>query len=166
MGKVLSTIYGYIPNQHKKQYEMQLMKENEISERAIEKIEHDHKWMIEKYGSKPTKYNPYHYLPIEIQSGTYKHNHLYAHILDSNTIKLRIDINATNRNNLKKLIKNFEGATNIHTLSFSFETLNEFSQIERPLTKLNTQNLHFVSLYCVKMTSKDLVRIIHKCDKL
>ena len=71
MGKILSTISDFYLSHYKQEYTEQLIIENEISQRAIEKIEHDDKWMIEKYTRKPTKYNPYHFMPIEIQSDTF-----------------------------------------------------------------------------------------------
>ena len=166
MGKILSTISGYYASQHEQQCAIQFMIEDEINQRAIEKIEHDHKWMIEKYSSKPTKHHPYHYLHLDLQTGTFKYNHAYQHIFDATTIKKRLDIFATDENSLRKLGQDIEGSTNIDTLSLSFGTINDFSLISRSFNKLNTLSLRFVTLYGVKMTLKDLVKIIHRCDEL
>ena len=166
MGKILSTISGYYASQHEQQCTIQFMIEHEISQKAIEKIEHDHKWMIEKYSSKHTKHHPYHYLHLDLQTGTFKYNHAYQHIFDATTIKKRLDIFATDGNSLRKLAQDIEGSTNIDILSLSFAILNDFSLIDRSFNKLNTQNLRVVTLYSVKMTLKELVRMIQKCDEL
>ena len=93
-------------------------------------------------------------------------NNLYAHIFATRAIKKRLEIKATDPNSLRKLVKSIKKITNIDTLSLSFATLSEFSINRKSFYKLDTQNLRIVSLYSVKVTLKDLVRMIHKCDEL
>ena len=62
------------------------------------------------------------------------------------------------------MVQNWEEASNIHSIWFYFENKYSINLLQKLINKLNTNSLRHFWIEALRMTLKDVMKLIHKLD--